>query len=152
MIYDKISNYKKYNLGEAFTDAFAHALTLDASSPVGSTQIQPAVKAAIAEYTTKLQADAKPETHRRFIDIQIVLAGEELIGWYPDGSLKVSEPYDTERDVEFYTQAQVLVRDCLLSMKPGYFTIFYPWDVHMPQVCVDDKPAKVKKLVYKIAI
>ncbi|MDR2870906.1 MAG: YhcH/YjgK/YiaL family protein [Deferribacteraceae bacterium] len=151
MIFDTIINYERYKLAKPFELAFEHYLSLSIDAPIGSMELGGGVKAAIAEYMTKPADTAMPEAHRNYVDIQILLAGEELIGWYPEGMLSVKKTYDAANDIEFYKQQQPLHSSCFLPMQTGYFAIFYPWDLHMPQISVSGS-AQVKKIVYKIPV
>ena len=100
----------------------------------------------LMEYTTKPPADALPEIHRKYMDIQCVLSGQEYIGYAPLDGLRVSTPYDGQKDVAFYA---VEPKQTLLRMQPGMFAIFWPNEPHAPCICVDT-PAPVKKIVVKV--
>lgn len=151
MIYDKIVNYSRYNFPLLMEKACAHLFTLNENSALGSTQLDGGIRANVDEYTTKLISEGKPEAHRRYIDIQALLSGTEIIGWTPENSMQVSEAYDPQRDIEFYHQEKILTKDYIIPMIPGYFAVFFPWDIHMTQICMD-KPELVKKVVYKIPL
>ena len=98
-------------------------------------------------YDTRLASAGKWESHRRYIDIQYIVQGEELMGWANTSQLRVSEPYDPARDVAFHEGTGSVVR-----VPAGYFAIFYPEDAHMPCLAVDDRPALVRKVVLKVAV
>ena len=98
-------------------------------------------------YETRLASAGKWESHRRYIDIQYILQGEELMGWANTSLLKMSEPYDPARDVAFHQGA-----GSLIQVPADYFAIFYPQDAHMPCLAVNDRPSPVRKMVLKIAL
>jgi biofilm protein TabA len=102
--------------------------------------------AIVDEYMTRLPEACRLETHRRFIDVQYVVRGRELMGYAP--ALRL-EPglYDQERDVQFHHGHA----DFLL-LQQGMFAIMLPADAHMPGVAVDGQPAVVKKIVVKAAV
>ena len=88
---------------------------------------------------------AKLESHRKFIDIQFVVAGADLMGWRPlEPSLEVSAPHDSDRDVGFFAGPPVT----WLDVRSQSFTIFYPEDVHAPLGC----EGEVHKGVVKVAL
>lgn len=88
--------------------------------------------------------DAKLEGHRKYIDIQYVVSGEESMGWSPVEGLTVATPYDPERDLMFFEgRPQSIVR-----VPPGAFAIFHPSDAHMP--LLGDGP--IHKIVVKVAV
>lgn len=117
----------------------------------GSYEIDGAKNVAnLSRYTTRLVSECKPETHEKYVDIQFMVEGEEYIGWCPfSPDLTVVKAYDDARDIAFY---DALVPDSNVVLSPGSFAILYPEDVHRPQGAVDDVPAKVTKVVVKIAV
>ena len=117
---------------------------------VGVYQITPKVKAIVSEYETKTENEYGYEAHRKNIDIQYLLKGEERIACLPIDKLKETTPYSEEKDAAFYS-ADILPLPSYLLLQPGFFAIFFPQDGHMPQLCVD-KPKKVKKVVIKVEI
>jgi YhcH/YjgK/YiaL family protein len=102
----------------------------------------------VSEYNTKEAADAKFEAHRKYIDIQYVVKGNEMIGVAPlatnDG---IIQPYDETKDVEFLKFS----KETFYEATPGNFFVFFPTDGHMPGIKTDSI-APVKKLVVKIKI
>jgi biofilm protein TabA len=70
---------------------------------------------------------ARLESHRRYIDIQVTIAGTEEIGWR---SLATCSPisFDPERDVGFMPEAP----ESWFTLTPGLFAIFFPDDAHAP--------------------
>lgn len=106
--------------------------------------------ANLQRYNTRPEDDCKPETHRKFVDIQYMVDGEEFMGWCPlSPDLEESAPYDEERDVTFY---KALVPDSSIVLSPGCFAVLYPEDVHRPQAAVGEESCKVTKVVVKVAI
>lgn len=85
------------------------------------------------------------ECHRRFIDIHVPLTEVEVIGWASTANLKnLLEPYDEEKDIEFYGDtAQVHI-----PVYPGQFAIFFPEDGHAPNIGIGNH----RKFCVKIAI
>lgn len=107
------------------------------------------MKAIVSEYETKVKNEVGFEAHRKNIDIQYLLKGEERIACYPVEKLTVTKPYSEEKDAAFYAVEGVKAQE--LTIGHGFFAIFYPQDAHMPQLCVD-KPMMVKKVVIKVEI
>ena len=99
-------------------------------------------------YETAPATEKKLETHRRYIDIQYLISGEEIIHHAPAERLVVTEPYNDERDVVFY-QDPVGLSATLL--RPGDFTIYFPHDGHKGG-CMNTTPVAVRKVVIKIAV
>lgn len=98
-------------------------------------------------YTTEDRDSCRFEAHRRYIDIQLMLAGEEIIEVAPVGELTPDTPFDSERDAGFFKTPEA---PCTrLILRPGDFAVFFPEDAHMPKVSVH-APAPLRKAVVKI--
>ena len=104
------------------------------------------VFAMIQHYDSKPAAKGAWEAHRKYIDIQYVAEGEELMGYANLGALAAG-PYDADKDF-LLLQGQ----GTFVKVPAGSFVILFPEDAHMPQIAVDDKPSPVKKVVLKIAV
>lgn len=151
MVFDKIDNIKLYQgLSPEIYEGLVFLKNADPENANGVCQIKPRVKAIVSEYKTKTVNEYGYEAHKRFIDIQCVLKGEEKVSCLPIERLKETKPYSEEMDAAFYTDDINLQSSCL-SLLPGYFAIFFPQDGHMPQLCVDE-PQLVKKVVVKVEI
>ena len=107
------------------------------------------VKAIVQTYQTAPAADKKWETHRRHVDLQVVLAGRELVGWHPAGSLVTRVPYDAGKDAEFYEPPAAPA--ARFRLEEGLFALFFPEDGHQPGV-QDETPGHVRKVVFKLAV
>ena len=93
----------------------------------------------------KREAEARLEAHRNFIDLHLLLEGEESIGWRPTGECRrLAAPYDAEKDCVLFDDPPRV----WLSLSPGSFAMFYPGDAHAPLV----SGGMVRKLVFKIAV
>lgn len=150
MIADSIENSALYPFGPAWKTAVEFIKTLTPDSETGKRLIQgDALFAGINGYQTKARAVAKLETHRKYVDIQVLLSGREVIEIFPKKTLTVSEPYNPARDVEFYEKpAQSHAK---VTLMPGQFLVFFPDDAHMPCLMAGATPEPVKKVVVKIA-
>ncbi len=89
--------------------------------------------------------DARLECHRRYIDIQLVLDGDETMGWKPlaDCFNPVGE-FSDEKDIQFFTDAPA----SWVPVPPDHFCIFFPEDAHAP--LVGNGP--IRKVIFKIAV
>lgn len=151
MIFDNIDNIELYKTLSADIDeglTFLRKATPDVTN--GVHQLNPRVKAIVSEYETKVENENGFEAHKRYIDIQALLQGEERIACFPIEKLVETKPYSEEIDAAFYVAAPG-IQPSYLSLQPGYFAIFHPQDGHMPQLSIT-APQKVKKVVVKIEI
>jgi YhcH/YjgK/YiaL family protein len=90
-----------------------------------------------------------PEIHRKYIDVQLLAAGEEIIRVTTDpGDLIVVDDKLAERDILFYADAP---NEAQLYMQPGNFAVFFPQDVHRPN-CALAAPCPIRKVVLKVAL
>lgn len=72
---------------------------------------------------------SRVEYHRRYIDIQYVAAGTEVIGWMPTGQCQQpSGDFDPDRDIGFFEDRP----QTWLTVPEGCFAIFFPADGHAP--------------------
>lgn len=86
------------------------------------------------------------EAHRKYIDIQCMLEGEEIIGIADISAEKTLVEAKPENDVWFY--------DCKtepLTLKAGSFMVLYPNDLHCPGVATNGKAGKCHKVVFKVS-
>jgi YhcH/YjgK/YiaL family protein len=90
------------------------------------------------------RAGAKFEAHRRYIDIQAVVCGEEVMGWSPLAACCQPEAFDAGKDVGFFGD----VPASWVLVPPGSFALFFPEDVHAPLAGT----GRVQKVVVKVAV
>ncbi len=105
----------------------------------------------INEVTTGPKDTKRPEVHREYIDVQYMVHGHELIGFYPncrDGAV-LEDDLDTN-DVLFY-QERENVNETMPHSTDGCFAIFFPEVVHRP-CCMMNGPEEVKKIVLKVRV
>ncbi len=99
-------------------------------------------------YRTKARPDGFFETHRRFIDLQVVVGGEELMEVAPAANLAVMQPYDEARE---FTRHADTREASVLRLGAGSAAVFWPADAHMPSLAVHG-PALVRKTVVKVPV
>ena len=150
MIFDHINNIESYKgLSPNIYEGLKFLRQVSPDVAVGTHQINPRVKAIVSEYDTKPMNEHGFEAHKKNIDIQYLLKGEERIACLPIDKLKETTPYSEEKDAAFYLVEGVNAQE--MTIGDEYFAIFYPQDGHMPQLCVNE-PTMVKKVVIKVAI
>ena len=108
------------------------------------------IYATVSHYRTKPEKECRPESHRRYVDVQFVAEGQEFIGWCAfTPALKEATPYDEKKDIIFYEK---LEPESYFVLSEGCFAILLPKDIHRPCVAIDDEPSTVLKVVVKIAV
>ncbi|MBA4141343.1 MAG: YhcH/YjgK/YiaL family protein [Segetibacter sp.] len=113
--------------------------------PVGKyTIVADKVTVSVTEDSTKNFDKTNWESHKKFIDIQYIVSGEEKIGVAPVSTANVIKPYDEKRDVANYeAEGKYYVST------PDKFFIFFPGDAHRPNITTGDNPPD-KKIVIKL--
>jgi biofilm protein TabA len=103
---------------------------------------------SVNEYLTRNSEDARYEVHQKYIDIQYIISGKELIGVVPISLKKeVLVPYDANKDVEFLTMAEGVEHTAI----PDRFFMFFPSDAHRPNL-KDGENSQVRKVVVKVKV
>src|SRR5256885_2610102 len=101
------------------------------------------VYASITEDPSKDFDKTTWESHRKYVDLQYVIEGEEKMGIFPAIKAQVIKPYDENKDVANY-----VADGPLYSAKPDAFFIFFPTDAHRPNITPGGNKV-VKKIVIK---
>lgn len=105
------------------------------------------IYAQVVDKITKSKYAAKAEVHRKYIEIQFSVYGNEIIGYARDtGNNIVTEELLEEKDSIFYDNVE---NEIDLKMEPGSFAVFFPEDVHRPW-CAYNEKCKVRKINVKI--
>ena len=103
----------------------------------------------VQEYTTKNDSEKKWESHRKYMDIQIVVSGLESMCYAPADALTIMEPYNEQNDVEFYIDDSR--PHSRLTVSRNQFCLFYPEESHKPGLHVTEE-SRIKKAVIKVAV
>jgi len=150
MIYDRIENLAIMPLATPARKKIAAFLRGVDALPEGKHEIDGnKIYASIQNITTKPLEEGKFEAHRQYADIQIVLEGAEQIGVTQYDDLDIRTPYSEPKDVELYEPKTPEYSE--VAMRPGYFVLLMPYDIHMPCLAVNE-PQPVKKVVIKVAV
>ena len=89
------------------------------------------------------------EGHRKYLDIQYVASGEEVIGWAFIDRATVTAPYDPAKDAWLGTVPADEITPVRLAA--GQLAVLYPTDAHAPRHAAGAAMA-VKKIVVKVAV
>jgi YhcH/YjgK/YiaL family protein len=149
MIFDKVENVKFYKGISSRLDKALELLTaVDfASKADGKHEVDgDNLFYMVQRYQTKPIAEGKHEAHKKYIDVQLVVSGSEVIGVESFADQKVETPY-TE-DAGFYFPSKNMTK---LRISAGQFCVLYPHDLHMP--CRTDSISQdVVKVVIKVKV
>ena len=103
-------------------------------------------KILVQQGTTKPLDGAALEAHRKFLDIQYILEGQEVVGWAPVDTLLPESEFNTEKDVGKYIGSSTPI-----TVPAGYCYVVYPEDGHAPGKHLDI-PNDYRKIVVKLAV
>ena len=104
MILDTLDNLEKYaSLNPLFAQAIEYLKNTDLNAlEIGKVKLQgDDLVVNIAQTSPKNKEAAKLETHNKFIDIQIPLSGNEVMGYTAGNDLPTAE-YNAEKDITFF--------------------------------------------------
>jgi len=147
IIIDKLDRAEDYyHMHPAFEKAFAF-LRQDGLTelPAGRYEIDgDRLFCMISKGPGRSRSEAKLEAHRKYVDIQYVIAGTDEMGFKPTADCKLTDTsYDADKDIEFFKDQP----DSWTQVPAGSFVIFFPQDAHAPLV----SSGEIHKVVLKIA-
>ncbi len=150
MIIDTLLLADKYFvLHPLFSKAFSYIRSIDLETiKPGNYEIDARQLNAIVfrqKGMTLLESAGKFECHRRHIDIQLCIKGEETIGWSPrENCSRPDGEFNIEKDFLFYKDKP----EMYFRLNENQFAIFFPTDVHAPLI----GEGIIKKIVIKVLI
>ena len=100
----------------------------------------------VMQFATQSPEQKKAELHQKYIDIQVLLSGEERILFGLIDSARQCEERHAEDD---YQLCNHIADEQALTLKPGRFAIFMPGEPHKPGCAVGDT-GEIKKVVIKV--
>ena len=153
MIKDKLDNAETYyGVSENLKKGFEWLKTQDLDNlPSQKYYIDgDYMYANLQEYATK--EDALYEAHRKYIDIQYMIKGEELVGVCDREICKDEVRYEEASDIEFMSCDS---DNNWQTLRSGEFLVLFPNDAHKPSITPKehfDMKNIVKKIVVKVPI
>ena len=100
----------------------------------------------ISEDTTEPGELRRAEYHARYLDIQIVLKGQEGMTFSTQPAGAPETDWLADKDIAFIVQG---IDEKTVILNEGDFVVFYPGEVHKP-LCAVGAPAQVRKAVVKL--
>lgn len=122
-----------------------------AELPLGKTSIDgERVFANVMNASTRRFEDARFETHRRYMDVQVDLEGAESFKTTPGATVPAGE-FDEAGD-KGYCHAAPENHDLLDgTLEGGRFVVFMAGEPHMPNlVCEGNEVGPIKKICFKV--
>ncbi|HBZ35864.1 MAG TPA: YhcH/YjgK/YiaL family protein [Bacteroidales bacterium] len=146
MIIDSLRGFERYlNLHSKFEKVFSYIIKNDVHKlePGEYSVVGKDIYFTIWEGEGKGMVIPKLEVHDSYIDIHILLEGNETIG-FRDRSRCNGDgiTYDPEKDIAFLEE----MPENFINLAPDNLAIIFPYDAHAPLI----GEGKIKKAVFKV--
>lgn len=114
------------------------------------------IKMNVGKYFTKKENDKFWESHKRYLDVQIMIDGSERVEFNDIHNMK-EKSFDPERDLVILEGNKLFD----IVIENGDVLVFFPNDVHKPELDIldseneeecENKKKIVTKVVFKIEI
>ena len=146
MIIGKLKDLNRYiGLSKEIDEAISYVLNTDLLAlEIGRYELNENVIVNRQQYYGKI--DTFAESHKDFIDLQIVVKGKEKMGYadISNNTIKVMEDYNPDIDLAKYYVSD----ECFYEMSEDSFALIFPEDIHRPGMKVNDE--MIEKVVVKI--
>lgn len=105
-------------------------------------------KAIFQVYETQQVEACRWESHRKYVDIQCIREGSEVVRWTSTNNLVPDGGYQPEKDAEYYRYDPI---GDAVTLHAGWFALFFPGEGHMAKVAAGE-PETVTKIVIKVPV
>lgn len=148
MIFDTLENIGNYKgLGRVYTALEFLSKTDFSKIDLGRYELDgDSIFYMVQNYDTDPEKNVS-EAHEKYIDIQCMLEGEEIIGVAPISEEKTLVESKAENDVWFYN-----CKTEPLTLFAGSFMVLYPNDLHCPGVATKGTAMNCRKVVVKVKV
>ncbi len=150
MIYDKIENLGLYFDGKEYFSRIEDVIKEFIKSPFDSGRIDidgDNMWCNVAKYNVEAKDEIKYEAHRKYADVQVMIEGEEIIGYSNLSDCTITEDFNGDNDISFMTSD----KGVMMPLRKGFFMVLFPEDAHAP--CLKSDGAEfAHKLVFKVKI
>ncbi|TLF46482.1 YhcH/YjgK/YiaL family protein [Maribacter aurantiacus] len=148
MIFGNIEDWRYYfGKSEVFNEIFQELPKISTSTGNGEYRLNNQIYYKVMSYDTHVSPSVI-ESHKREVDVQIILMGKERIKVFDEDAVKVTVPYKEENDCQFYSIEKQSFTE--FDLVPGKMAVFFPKDIHACQYAVEDKVETIKKIVFKV--
>ena len=108
------------------------------------------VFALVQDAKTRTYGNARYEVHRRYMDVQVDIEGNERFFVTP-GPTEPLEDYDEASDKQYVKAAPDNGDEIEGTLEKDHFAIFVANEPHMPNVvCATTEPVAIRKICFKI--
>ncbi len=141
---------KPYQLSEILYQRFIQFIeTLDLSNlSLGRHELGDGIFAMVQQYSTKDVEGAMYEAHKKYVDVQLMLSGEERMDVSTLKSLVTTVDYTEVSDAQLFTHQKP---DYTWLLYSNDLAIFFPEDAHCPGLTAKST-TQVQKVVFKVPV
>ena len=145
MIIGKKEELKAYKgISENLDKGIDYVLSFDENTPEGRYEIDgDKVYALVTSGETKNEQSDTYEAHKKYIDLQFILEGEEDTGYASIDNCEIETPYNEAGDFMMVKGAGDII-----NTSKDEFYIAFPFDAHRPMH--SKTPGKIRKIIVKI--
>ena len=149
MIFDRLNNLSKYSVIPNLDSVLGFLKKNDVMALAeGDIEINGRdVYVKVLNYHPKTEQENSFETHRRYMDVQVVVHGREKMQVVDAQELSPTMNYDEKNDYQFFS-ANRNISDIVVGEKE--FIVFFPGEAHKPGCLYCQSKDPVRKLVFKI--
>ena len=104
------------------------------------------IYALVNTYDTKEREHCYLEAHKKYIDVQFVAKGTEMLGYLNYNGQNQHKAYDEEKDFMLFDEEPSFIK-----FSENMFAVLFPDDLHMPGIKFETV-TKVKKIVIKVKL
>ncbi|ABR75408.1 YhcH/YjgK/YiaL family protein [Actinobacillus succinogenes] len=144
----------KHGLPKVIAETCDYLNTLDlAALQTGRHDITDSIFMNVMEVESEPAEARKSEIHRKYLDIQVLISGEEKMEFGVTAPNPADyEPYNEESDYQLTLAGKDIELKSELVLRPKMFAVFLPYEPHKPCCNVGEKSGTIKKLVVKIPV
>lgn len=137
------------NIQERVNNALAYLKNLDMNNLCeGKTNVDPNFYYTIQRYNTKDISECHFESHKKYVDIQIMVEGAELMDLTDISRMNIKQDYNSETDFMLWNEPERFTRT---TLQKGDYIIIYPETAHRGAIKME-KNSNVLKIVGKVKI
>jgi biofilm protein TabA len=148
MILDKIENLARYQTLHAGIKDAANAIASGLPSEKKFTINGELVWGLNLQYKLRTETEPLWEAHRKHLDFHMVMKGDERIDICDIANTTPTTEFDDAGDYQLFTAK----KEQTIILKPGYFMILFPNEVHRVGVIADSGDIEISKVVLKLKI
>lgn len=141
---------KPYQLSDVLYQHFIQFIeTLDLSNlSLGRHELGDGIFAMVQQYSTKDVEGAMYEAHKKYVDVQWMLSGEERMDVSTLKSLVTTVDYTQVSDAQLFTHQKP---DYTWLLYANDLAVFFPEDAHCPGLTAKST-TQVQKVVFKVPV